>query len=87
MAVGPSLLTKAAITDRSLIGELEAKIDAWLMSSWKNDKEGYLLPFWVYWGQNHELFDAMLERYRATGWTHVGILVNGDNVSRLVFIR
>ena len=87
MAVGPMLQKRDSITDRSLIGELEAKIDAWLMSSWKTDTEGYLLPFWVFWGYNHELFVAMLERYRATGWSQVGVLTNDDNVSRLVFIR
>lgn len=85
MAVGPTLQTRETITDRSIVGELEAKIDVWLLKSWKPGGEGYLLPFWVFWGYNHELFVAMLDRYRATGWRNVGVHVDPDNTSRLVF--
>ena len=84
MALGP-MLEKTSIADRTIVGELEAKIDAWLRNSWTPEAEGYALPFWIFWGSNHEAFVAMLARYRSMGWQHVSVVADANQINRLIF--
>jgi hypothetical protein len=86
MAIGPTL-ELTPIVDRTAIGELEAKIDAWLRNEWAPESDRYLLPFWVFWGANHKAFVEMLERYRAIGWRSVEVHTDSENTRRLVFQR